>query len=450
MAPVTAAAELPQPIFPTSFYGNVTVNDAPAPAGTLVTGKIVDAAGSPGEGSIRVATAGRYGGPDGLDDKLTVQTDNPSDAGKTIEFWVKLPYWKNAILADETAGYDSTPGHRLDLNATGDGGVIDGGGSGGGGGSEGVNTVASFSEKTITVSVFGTTAGLSISPDGVVLNTVTFTAPDGKMTITIPEGTIAKDAEGNPLGSLSWSENTGSPPPPSGAHIAVAFDLEPGGVTFAPPITFIYHYDPSKLPPGIEEESLALAFYDVKSGKWVNLAGTVDTAADTITALIPHFTTFAVIGYPKPAPIKEVTPTPEAAPAAFSLASLTIQPEKVKCGEKVTVSVAVSNTGGKEGNYSVALMVNGIKDQEKSVTIPAGGQQTVTFEIIKDQPGNYNVTIGTLNGIFTVEALPTTIPPVSLTAVTEPFNWTLAGGIIGAVAVIALFTVLWARRKGTV
>ena len=33
------------PVLPTSFYGDVTVNGSSAPVGTVITGRIVDAAG---------------------------------------------------------------------------------------------------------------------------------------------------------------------------------------------------------------------------------------------------------------------------------------------------------------------------------------------------------------------------------------------------------------------
>ena len=99
-------------VLPTSFYGNVTVGGAPASINANVTGVIVGAAGSPGQGFIIVTVAGKYGGSGGFDPKLVIQTDSVNDIGKTIEFYV------DGVKAEETATYDSGV-HRLDLTVGG-------------------------------------------------------------------------------------------------------------------------------------------------------------------------------------------------------------------------------------------------------------------------------------------------------------------------------------------
>ncbi|MFC1786717.1 fibronectin type III domain-containing protein [Halobacteriota archaeon] len=104
------------PVMPAAFYGDVTVNGLPAPVGTVVTGRIVSAAGSPGEGSITVTEAGQYGGAGGFDLKLNVQTDNDYDIGKTIGFYVRLPSGAEG-QASQTSTYSSGV-TQLDLTAT--------------------------------------------------------------------------------------------------------------------------------------------------------------------------------------------------------------------------------------------------------------------------------------------------------------------------------------------
>jgi hypothetical protein len=114
-SPVSAGT----PVLPTSFYGNLTVNGASAPVNTTVTGTIVSAVGSPGEGNITTTETGKYGGPEWYDTKLVIQTDNSSDIDKTIEFYVQLPSWAESRKANENATLDSDT-HNLDLtvNAT--------------------------------------------------------------------------------------------------------------------------------------------------------------------------------------------------------------------------------------------------------------------------------------------------------------------------------------------
>jgi hypothetical protein len=112
-----AQEEAGTPVIPCAFYGNVTVNGDPADVNTEITGKIVDAVGSPSEGNITVTEAGKYGGPGTFDDKLLVETDSDYDEGKTIEFYVKLPSGAEG-KANENATFFSGSVTKLDLTAT--------------------------------------------------------------------------------------------------------------------------------------------------------------------------------------------------------------------------------------------------------------------------------------------------------------------------------------------
>lgn len=76
------------------FYGTVSNNLGPAPAGSTIIAKINDNV----RGSITVTTPGVFGGPDDWDDKLVVTADS-SEIGQTIVFWV------NGYQATPTAVY---------------------------------------------------------------------------------------------------------------------------------------------------------------------------------------------------------------------------------------------------------------------------------------------------------------------------------------------------------
>ena len=93
--------------YPDSLYGTVTVDGVDAPIGTIVRGEIVGAVGSPGEGSITVTEAGKYGGPGGFDPKLEIITDSHNDDGKPIKFYVKRPSDTVEIEANENATCNS-------------------------------------------------------------------------------------------------------------------------------------------------------------------------------------------------------------------------------------------------------------------------------------------------------------------------------------------------------
>lgn len=106
LLPGFAVAQNEAPDFPPpAYYGKVTINGQPAPAGTVIEAKI------DGEvrGSIVVKTPGKYGGPEALDPKLKVDGTS-SDKDKIVTFWVK------GIKANETDKFDpETPIKELDL-----------------------------------------------------------------------------------------------------------------------------------------------------------------------------------------------------------------------------------------------------------------------------------------------------------------------------------------------
>jgi len=167
--------------------------------------------------------------------------------------------------------------------------------------------------------LFGTEKSYRIDSDGEIRQTIEATSEDGNLTITIPKGTTALGKDGKRLKSLEAAVDERSPDPPEDTHIiGLAYDFEPEGATFDPPITLTWSYDPDALPEGVAEEDLVLAYYDEEAGEWVELDCVVDTENKTITASVSHFTTFAIIGTvtpPAPAPTPAPTPTPAPAPA---------------------------------------------------------------------------------------------------------------------------------------
>lgn len=302
-------------------------------------------------------------------------------------------------------------------------------------------SIPSYVETTL----FGVTGEFRISDEGEILETIEATSADGMLTITIPKGTIALDKEGEPLSSLTVDVDPSPPDPPKDANIiGLAYDFGPEGATFDPAITFTWNYDPDALPEDVAEEDLVIAYYDEDTGEWLELPCVVDTENNTVTASVRHFTTFAII--------TRVVPPPPA-PAAFTVSSLTIQPTEVQPEETVTITVSVANTGGTEGSYTVTLLVNGIKEAEKSVTVAAGESQLVSFAVAKEKAGSYSVVVDGLSGSFMVAAPPVPPPPPAPAPapppVKPPINWPLIGGIIAAAIVVALliyFLVVVRRR----
>ena len=98
----TTAAQQP-PALPCQFYGNVTIDGAPAPVGTEIVAKIGDEV----RGNITVVEEGKYGG---LHTQKLIVVGNMSDEGKNITFYV------NGIRAEQTAVWHSGGIFKLDLS----------------------------------------------------------------------------------------------------------------------------------------------------------------------------------------------------------------------------------------------------------------------------------------------------------------------------------------------
>jgi len=255
---------------------------------------------------------------------------------------------------------------------------------------------------TIDTELFDTEASFETNSDGEIQETIVATSEDENVTITIEEGTIALDEEGEPLETLTAAVDETPPDPPEDANIiGLAYNFGPGGATFDPAITLEYTYDPDALPEGVAEEDLVLAYYDEAIGEWVELDCVIDTENNTITASIAHFTTFAIIGV-----VPVVVPL---APAVFIVSSLGISPSEVAPSEEVNTSVLVANTGGESGSYTVVLKIDGVKESEKRVTVAAGDSQTVSFSVTREEAGSYTITVDGLSSSFAV--VPVVVPP---------------------------------------
>ncbi len=135
-----------------------------------------------------------------------------------------------------------------------------------------------------------------IDPDGVLTETVILTSHDSTTVLEIPVGTMALDADGEPLTQVMVQSPASPAPIPSGVTMMTMLDLTPDGATFDPPATVTMHYDPSLLPEGAAEQDIVLAYYDTEAGQWVSLNDiTVDTDANSIRGTVSHFTQFAVL-----------------------------------------------------------------------------------------------------------------------------------------------------------
>jgi len=90
-------------------------------------------------------------------------------------------------------------------------------------------------------------------------------------------------------------------------------------------------------------------------------------------------------------------------PASFTLSNLTINPNRVKEGEKAIVSVQITNVGGSTGSHLVELKIRGITEMSQEVTLPPSANKIIDFYMTKRKTGFYPIEVGGLTGKITVE-----------------------------------------------
>lgn len=84
---------------------------------------------------------------------------------------------------------------------------------------------------------------------------------------------------------------------------------------------------------------------------------------------------------------------------------------------RVTLIAYVANTGSGEASYNVTLKIDGLPKEVKTVSIPAGDSQYVTFDVTELETDSYTID---------VEEIPVV-------------DWPLVGSIIAGVVVVGLF-----------
>jgi len=89
-------------------------------------------------------------------------------------------------------------------------------------------------------------------------------------------------------------------------------------------------------------------------------------------------------------------------PASFSLSNLSIEPLEALPGETVTITATLSNTGGTSGSHDVTINIDGVEGDTQTITVSPGGNQSVVFEVYRDDSASYEVVVGNLSGSFTV------------------------------------------------
>ncbi len=89
--------------------------------------------------------------------------------------------------------------------------------------------------------------------------------------------------------------------------------------------------------------------------------------------------------------------------ASYEVQSFYLTPTTIISGERSIIQAEIKNVNSETDTYNIPLMVNGVADSRKSVTLAPGQTQLLTFELTRSHPGIYKVRVGEREATLTVE-----------------------------------------------
>jgi len=198
--------------------------------------------------------------------------------------------------------------------------------------SSGVVTGVAAGSATITAGVDGKTGTLAVSVlDGGVVSSAggTLTLESGLVQLVLPADAVASSLNLSVVPSIAMAAD---PRVVKGT----AFDFGPVATTFAKPVTLTLKYDRTNLPPGTDEAALEI-YLSTTTGWEVVPGSVVDISAQTVTAQLSHFSTYAIL---IPDAITTITISgPPANPIVSDASSVLV-------GDSEQLAVTVRNSAG--------------------------------------------------------------------------------------------------------
>ncbi len=162
----------------------------------------------------------------------------------------------------------------------------------------------------LEINLLGEKNEFPVDSQGMLKSEVEVSSADSRIGLSLDKGTTVLDQDGEPLHIIHAVIDPSLPSPPEDAYIVSSvYDLGPQGATFDPQIRLTLSYDPEKLPEGVRDADLYVAYYN--NTEWCNVGyRKVDTKPYSVTTHLYDFnsTTFAILGPKELAPPSHPTP----------------------------------------------------------------------------------------------------------------------------------------------
>ena len=161
------------------------------------------------------------------------------------------------------------------------------------------STALIFSEQVTAGNNMVTQTNVLLNSNGVSIEGGQISTTDGSVSFDVGAGTRMLDANGKPITEVTASKPSSYPPAVPPDVIMASYTFGPSGSSFSPPLTMTLKYD--TLLSGVKGNTLFIAWWD--GTQWLEIPGTIDPATQTVTAQVPHFTNFVVMGTETTSPL---------------------------------------------------------------------------------------------------------------------------------------------------
>jgi len=155
----------------------------------------------------------------------------------------------------------------------------------------------------------------------------------------------------------------------------------------------------------VHKWSVVLNRYDSQLEQWITLPTKRVKEDDSdvyYTATITHFSTFAISGS-------------QTVPALnFKAADLIISPADAETGQEVIISADITSLSDTAGTYAVTLWIDDTVEAGKDISLEAGETKPVSFTVVRDAEGSYEVRLDRLFSSFSVTK--SALAPAAFTA----------------------------------
>jgi hypothetical protein len=196
------------------------------------------------------------------------------------------------------------------------------GGSGGGAAPAAAKAAVVAPAKAAVVAPAAQPVTVPLAPAGQTLTTLTVSTPTDATvdaTVTVEQGTTITDPAGNFVNSVSVSQVSVQDVPSMAGGAGFAFggyavECGPEGITFSEPASLTFSLTQAQWDIAMAQANgnpalMEIQYYDKGTQSWVGVSTTVNLATHEVTALVDHFSLFAlvIIQAPPATPVAEMT-----------------------------------------------------------------------------------------------------------------------------------------------